>query len=268
MRILLVIGSEGILGREIVKSLLEEQENFVMGFDRNESRFTESTNYSHFKGSVSNILDLVSFERLIALKQEQLGLEGDLKAIINCFAEPDYKVDDEYMPKDFNEYDRRIWAWRNYPAENFVLQLTTNLVGVHNVLQILFPRYAKSSSCSIVNFSSQYGIKVPNQELFEGIGHFTFKPPAYSSSKAALINYTEYLAILFGGTNIRVNSIAPGNVFTTQNKKFVENYSRRTITGRMMRASEIVAPVKFLISDDSLYMNGSCLIVDGGWTVK
>ena len=104
--------------------------------------------------------------------------------------------------------------------------------------------------------------------IFKNLGHFIFKPPAYSASKAALENYTEYLSQLFKGSGIRVNSIAPGVVFSGQSEAFRAKYSVSTNTGRMMDPKEIVGAIDFLTSENSSYMNGSCLTIDGGWSSR
>jgi NAD(P)-dependent dehydrogenase (short-subunit alcohol dehydrogenase family) len=107
-----------------------------------------------------------------------------------------------------------------------------------------------------------------NQSIFKKLDHYVFKPPAYSASKAALENYTEYLSQVFQGSGVRINTIAPGVIDSGQSDEFKGEYSRTTNKGRLMNPSEILGAIEFLTSENSEYMTGSCLTIDGGWSAK
>ena len=93
-----------------------------------------------------------------------------------------------------------------------------------------------------------------------------YKNPAYPTSKGAVISFTKYLAAYWGKTGLRVNCISPGGVKNNQNKNFIKNYSAKTILNRMAEPKDISAVVNFLASDNSNYITGTNIIVDGGWT--
>ena len=118
-----------------------------------------------------------------------------------------------------------------------------------------------NQSGSKVNFSATTGIVSARPDLYNG-GH---KHPAYSISKAGVINLTKFLATHFA-PKIRVNCIAPGGVEFDQDEKFKIAYSSLTPMKRMMRKNELNKLVEFLCSSDSSYMTGSTVVVDGGWT--
>ena len=125
----------------------------------------------------------------------------------------------------------------------------------------------------IVQTSSMYGLIAPDQRIYEGsqyMGCQMNSPASYTVSKAAVIGLTKYLAAYWGQKGVRVNSISPGGVINKennlQNKNFIKNYSKRVPIKRMAKSSEIANAVLFLCSDLSSYMNGSNLVVDGGWT--
>jgi glucose 1-dehydrogenase len=109
----------------------------------------------------------------------------------------------------------------------------------------------------IINISSQHGMIGPP-------GHF-----AYATSKGAVINLTHQLAVDYGRRGILVNAIAPGKIMLGPAKDAdpeVMAYSRaRTPFGRLGRPEDVAGAVAFLASDDSLYVSGTNLLVDGGW---
>lgn len=100
------------------------------------------------------------------------------------------------------------------------------------------------------------------------------KIPHYSSSKAAVINFTKSLALEFSPYGIRVNSVSPGFADTPlteeglRNKRFEEAIQRNTALGRVGKPEEIAQVITFAASKEASYMTGSDLLVDGGWMIK
>jgi NAD(P)-dependent dehydrogenase (short-subunit alcohol dehydrogenase family) len=96
---------------------------------------------------------------------------------------------------------------------------------------------------------------------------------SYSASKAAVNNLAQTAANAFAGTGVRVNAVLPGLVETQLTRKVFEDARARGIEGKLGhvtplkrpgRAEEIAAAVAFLASDDSSYVDGQLLSVDGG----
>ena len=80
------------------------------------------------------------------------------------------------------------------------------------------------------------------------------------------------MASYYSNKGIRINNICPGGVFDKKKisqksyKRFIKNYSSRVPIGRLANPDEIAKPIIFLSSENSSYITGSSLIVDGGWT--
>ena len=123
---------------------------------------------------------------------------------------------------------------------------------------------------SIINIASIYGVVAPDQRIYQGAilqERRINTPLVYSTSKAAVVGLTRYLASYLAQSGIRVNAVTPGGVYSGQNEAFVRNYSERCPMGRMANPEEIFSAVYFLASDASSYITGHNLIVDGGWTI-
>ena len=94
-------------------------------------------------------------------------------------------------------------------------------------------------------------------------------PPGYAVTKSAVLNFTRYIANLYGKYNIRCNTLSPSGVATDkQSDSFKKKYASRNAFKRMARVSDYAGPLIFLCSNASDYMTGANLVVDGGWTAK
>jgi NAD(P)-dependent dehydrogenase (short-subunit alcohol dehydrogenase family) len=104
------------------------------------------------------------------------------------------------------------------------------------------------------------------------------KIPAYSAAKAAVSNFTQWLAVYFSQSGIRVNAIAPGFFSTQQNAKLLWNDDgsptprtnkilRNTPMGRFGEAEELIGALLFLLDNNaSSFVTGVVLPVDGGFS--
>jgi NAD(P)-dependent dehydrogenase (short-subunit alcohol dehydrogenase family) len=91
-------------------------------------------------------------------------------------------------------------------------------------------------------------------------------PAAYSAIKGGVINFTRYLASYYGPNNIRINCVSPGGIKDQQNDLFIKQYENKVPMRRMGLPKDIAPAVCFLLSDESGYITGHNLIIDGGWT--
>jgi NAD(P)-dependent dehydrogenase (short-subunit alcohol dehydrogenase family) len=109
----------------------------------------------------------------------------------------------------------------------------------------------------VINISSQHG-------MVGSPGHV-----AYSTSKGGVVNLTRQLAVDYARQGILINAVAPGKIMTGSpeqaNPDLTAYAQSRTPFSRLGRPEDVAGAVAFLASDDSLYISGTNLLVDGGW---
>jgi len=146
--------------------------------------------------------------------------------------------------------------------------MSVNIDGMFLVAQAVGKQMQKQGTGgSIIQTASIYGLLSSDKRIYEGafyLGRQINNPAVYSTSKAAVVGLTRYLAANWGEARIRVNALVPGGVESGQNETFKARYSARVPLGRMAQADEMVGALVYLASDASSYVTGHCLVVDGG----
>jgi len=238
-KIIIVTGGNGLLGREIVKKLLTEGATCI-NIDINHNT---SIDLSCIQ---CDITDSNSIDRAI-------------KLIINNFNHIDGLVNNAYPRTNdwgFKFEDIEFISWQS----NIDWQLNSYFYFTQQVSKYM----VKQGLGSIVNMASVYGVVGPDFTVYDGT-EMTM-PAAYSAIKGGIVNFGRYLASYLGPSGVRVNTISPGGIFDNQNPVFVNNYNKKVPMRRMGLPRDISPAVSFLLSDDSNYITGHNLIVDGGWT--
>jgi NAD(P)-dependent dehydrogenase (short-subunit alcohol dehydrogenase family) len=138
--------------------------------------------------------------------------------------------------------------------------VNVNLHGTFRTAEA-FHGQLKAQKGSLINIASMYA---------------TFgspKNPAYGASKAAVTQLTKSLSIAWAADGIRVNAVAPGFIVTMQSARsrtdpaHVAAVALRTPMGRWGQPEDIAGPVLFLASPASGFMTGTCLAIDGGYSI-
>ncbi|AFH42695.1 short chain dehydrogenase [Fervidicoccus fontis Kam940] len=151
-------------------------------------------------------------------------------------------------------------------VEEYDRVLNINLKGVWLMTKYATPYIAKRGGGSVINIASVAGIMPLAGAM------------PYSVSKAGVIMLTKVSAVELGKLKIRVNAIAPGWVDTPMIERAARNLkltpeefkkinSQRIILGRFASPEEIANAVAFLASDESSYITGSLVVVDGGISI-
>jgi NAD(P)-dependent dehydrogenase (short-subunit alcohol dehydrogenase family) len=198
------------------------------------------------------------------------SLESARRRILEAYGRIDVLVNNAVINDMFENplLAGRQSMFEHYPLELWDRSWKVNVSGVFLCSQVLGGVMAERGGGSIINIASTYGIVAPDQSIYKNeAGEQTFfKSPAYPVTKSAVIGFTKFLAAYWGNKGVRVNALSPGGVENQQEAFFRENYSKKTLLGRMAAPSDYKGAIVFLASEASAYMTGANLVVDGGWT--
>jgi NAD(P)-dependent dehydrogenase (short-subunit alcohol dehydrogenase family) len=159
------------------------------------------------------------------------------------------------------------WLFQDVPDDLSAAVVDVNALGVLRACQVYGAEMIEEGRGSIINIGSLYGIVAPDPRNY---AHLELdppflKPPAYGMSKAAVGALTRYLAALWGSFRVRVNTLSPGGVLGDQDPAFCEKFVARVPMRRMATTEDLTGPLLFLASDQSRYVTGTELVVDGGY---
>lgn len=230
----------GLIGKAISESLKETgAEVFI--FDKAkipENNFFET--------------DITSTNGLASTIEELRKKNIKLDAIVNCS-----------YPRT-SSYGLKL---EDVTTESFNENVSIHLGGYFNVMKQFGVYFKEMGGGSIVSFSSVYGVIAPRFDIYEN-EKFTM-PVEYAAIKSAVIHLAKYMATYFKGSDVRFNVISPGGVLSGHEESFVMAYGKYSLSARggMLDPKDLTGAVKFLVSNESKYVNGQNLIVDDGWTL-
>lgn len=159
-------------------------------------------------------------------------------------------------------WEGRLARTADVTEEDFDRVISINLKGVFLCMKHEIPAMLGNGG-SIINTASVAGL-VANQGA-----------APYAASKHGVVGLTRTAAVEYARKNVRVNAVCPGWTQTPMsrrvadgNAKIMESYVSRVPAGRLGTVEDVAALVVFLASDESRYLNGAALPVDGGWTAQ
>lgn len=215
------------------------------------------------KGYEANVLDKESLEKCHEAVLKEFGA---CDILINGAGgnNPRAQTDNEYAELDDSKKEIKTFFDLDEKGVEFVFNL--NFIGTLLPSQVFAKDMVGKKGCSILNISSMNAY-TPLTKI-----------PAYSGAKAAVSNFTEWLAVHFSHLGIRVNAIAPGFFSTKQNAKLLWNEDgtptarthkiiNATPMGRFGEVDELVGAVLFLLSEEAAgFITGICIPIDGGFS--
>lgn len=236
----LITGATRGIGKQIAITLAKQGYNIVLNY-RKENEELENTKKEIEEIGVQVLAvkgDVANFEEC----------ENFVKQVIERFGQIDVLVNNAGITKDM--------LLMRMKKEDFEQVIDTNLVGTFNVTKNVVPYMMKARSGRIINISSVVGISGNAGQT------------NYSASKAGIIGFTKSLAKEIASRNILVNAVAPGFIETNMTDVLKDDVKQEIAKNiplkRMGTAQDVANVVKFLASDDSSYITGQVINVDGG----
>ena len=236
----LITGATRGIGKQIAITLAKQGYNIALNY-RKENEELENTKKEIEKIGVQVLAvkgDVANFE----------NCENFVKQVIERFGQIDVLVNNAGITKDM--------LLMRMKKEDFEQVIDTNLVGTFNVTKNVVPYMMKARSGRIINISSVIGISGNAGQT------------NYSASKAGIIGFTKSLAKEIASRNILVNAVAPGFIETNMTDVLKDDVKQEIAKNiplkRMGTTQDVANVVKFLASDDSSYITGQVINVDGG----
>lgn len=240
-KVALVTGAESGIGLVLIKILLKEGCNVIAT--------------THYKKINVKSAKLVTYKLDVTQEDHWINF---LKFIKTKFKAIDILINNAGIRISGSIEDTSLELWNHI--------LKTNTTSLFLGTKYILPLLKKSKNACIVNSSSVTGIRGVKNML------------AYATSKSALTSFTSSLALDLSKDNIRVNAVAPGAVKTGMTKSLKKDmnnnkaFDKRMIDahplGRMATSQEIAKTICFLASEDSSFITGIILPVDGGRSVR
>ena len=165
----------------------------------------------------------------------------------------------------------RVGPVETFPDEDYDLLIDVNLKGTHYTCKNAIPYFKKQKCGSIITLAS----------VAAHIGQVAHAN--YCSTKAGVLGYTRALALDLAPYNVRVNSISPGATDTPMLQSDVakqardrgltyeevkKEFEQEGVMGRWATPEEIANGILFLATEESSYITGADLRIDGGWTTQ
>lgn len=238
-------GAQGI-GKGIVERYVKENAKVaIFDIDKNMLEATEAEMKSMGGDVITFTVDVLSKEQIFNAVNAVADKWGHIDILVN---------------------DAGICPWADFleiPEEDWDKVMGINLKGYFLMSQAVGRIMSKQKDGgSIIHMSSVNGLAAEAQ-----IAH-------YNVSKGGINMLTMSMALELAKYNIRVNAICPGFIDTRLNRSDIENeewlkeYLKTIPMGRVGKPSDIASAAFFLASDDSAYITGHLLVVDGGQIIK
>ena len=174
--------------------------------------------------------------------------EEFIKNVISEFGKIDVLINNAGITKDC--------LLMRMKKEDFENVIDVNLVGTFNITRNVIPHMIKAKTGRIVNISSVVGVSGNAGQT------------NYSASKAGIIGFTKSLAKEVASRNITVNAVAPGFIQTQMTEVLKDDVKEEILKQiplkRFGTTEDVANVVKFLISEESTYITGQVINIDGG----
>lgn len=245
----LITGGAGLYGQQIVRAMAEAGARTYIASRSLEALETLAAEHRALGHDVRALrLDQTDEASIAAVRDTIMQESGTLHVLVN------------------NAVSRPVKDGYFSDAEAIDESMHVNGTGLILITRMLGEVMADGGS--IINIGSIMGLIGPEPLNYRGTDMSGWYPD-YFFHKGGMTNLTRFLASYYGPRGIRVNCLHPGGLqMPSHPEPFVKNYSERTCLGRLANDTDLMGSIVFLASDASVYVTGTNIPIDGGYTAK
>lgn len=264
-----ITGAGGVLCGALAESLAKEGYKIALLDLKKEAAITIANrinkNGGNAIGVAANVLDE---EALKQAKEEVNQAFGKCDILINGAGgnHPSGTTSNPFLSmEDLTNYEEGFKTFFDLDPTSIQFVFNLNFIGTLLPSQVFAKDMVGREGCSILNISS--------------MNAFTplTKIPAYSGAKAAVSNFTKWLAVHFSKVNIRVNALAPGFFLTEQNRTLLTNSDgsltprgnqiiEQTPIGKFGKPEHLLGAAKWICGEEASFITGIVIPIDGGFS--
>ena len=268
-KVIVITGAGGVICSTLAKALAKEKHRIVL-LDLNEQAIDDLSNEIKDEGGTAlgiaaNVLDKDS---LLKAKQKVNEQFGTCDILINGAGgnHPLGTTSATHLNiEDLKNHQSNFKTFFDLDLDGIKFVFDLNFIGTLLPTQVFSQEMVGKKDCSILNISS--------------MNAFTplTKIPAYSGAKAAISNFTQWLAVHFSKVGIRVNALAPGFFLTEQNRSLLTTQNgdltprgntiiEQTPIGRFGKPEDLISTTLWLCDKGSSFVTGIVVPIDGGFS--
>ncbi len=242
MKKILITGATGGIGSQIVKTVASKDIEFCLHYfneeRKNEDEFKEiSSKIKFLKADLTN-------ERQTQELIQQIISDGGVDIIIHCVS----------LPISRNEIIKKEW-------NDFQDHINIQLRSLFTIVKGLIPLMINKQKGKIINILTEYVVGKPPVHISD-----------YITAKYALLGFSKSIASEYGRYNITCNCVSPGitetNLTSDIPSKFKDIVASQTPLKRITTKDDIASVVKFLCSDESDFITGENILINGGFAMR
>lgn len=246
-KVTIITGASGGIGKSVAQKVLEEGSKVVL-VSRNKNKLKKTVEELGKNDNLIYVAADVSHEsEVLSVIEQTLTAFDKIDNLINCAAIINDPTPFHLMTED---------QWTNL--------MNVNLKGTFQPIKAVIPLMIEQKSGNIINISSLLGIRAIPKVPFS----------VYGVTKAGIIMLTKSIAVEYGQYNIRCNCIAPSTIRSPIMEPYLQDENaKRMLEGsfplkRIGDPEDVANAILFLSSDDSKWITGTVMTLDGGISAK
>jgi len=262
---IIITGASGVIGSAISEALAKNGATIILlGRNKEKLQITFNKITIHGKHHLQFACDVLDVKSLETIRKKILTKTKKIDGLINVAggAAKGASTKTEFLTSETPFED----SFFGIDINDFGYTTDLNFMGSVIPTKVFAESMAKYQSGNIINISSMGAIQPLS------------KSPAYSAGKAAISNFTQWLAVHLSKVNVRVNAIAPGFILTEQNRFLLFDEKTGELTprgkriidhtpqGKLGSTDDLISTIFWLLADESSFVTGITVPVDGGFS--